>query len=193
MRRGLAREPLDPTAMQTTKINRAPAMTLWAVVLAERLGYQHEEALTLGHAATGLNAYSKASAIGLVGGAEKEAPGKRPKAGAAARPDTGKLLGRHVPVVRTTGGVRGLAKDVAIEPAAVEHCLKARFKDSLPPFRTAMRQFAASRAPIALALEAYALYEGFRPQIRAAEVGRGKAGGLSVAAIGALAGRHRGA
>jgi hypothetical protein len=37
-------------------VNRAPVLTLWAVVVAEVLGFEHDEALTLGRAVTGLNA-----------------------------------------------------------------------------------------------------------------------------------------
>ncbi len=40
-------------------------LTLWAAVVAERLGYSHDEALTLGKAVAGLNAYSKGKALGL--------------------------------------------------------------------------------------------------------------------------------
>jgi hypothetical protein len=38
-------------------VNRAPVLTLWAAVVAEVLGFEHDEALTLGLAVTGLNAY----------------------------------------------------------------------------------------------------------------------------------------
>jgi hypothetical protein len=31
-------------------INRAPVLTLWAAVVAEVLGFEHDEALTLGRA-----------------------------------------------------------------------------------------------------------------------------------------------
>jgi len=40
-------------------VNRAPVLTLWAAVVAEVLGFKHAEALTLGRAVAGLNAYSK--------------------------------------------------------------------------------------------------------------------------------------
>lgn len=33
------------------RINRAPVLKLWATVVAERLGFEHDEALTLGKAA----------------------------------------------------------------------------------------------------------------------------------------------
>ncbi len=48
----------------TIQINRAPVLTLWATVVAERLGYNHEEALTLGKAVAGLNAQSNGAADG---------------------------------------------------------------------------------------------------------------------------------
>ncbi len=50
---------------RTIRINRAPVLTLWAAVLAERLGFDHDTALTLGRAFAGLNAYSKGVSPGL--------------------------------------------------------------------------------------------------------------------------------
>jgi len=46
-------------------INRAPVLTLWAAVVAERLGFEWDEALTLGRAVAGLNAYAKGKALGI--------------------------------------------------------------------------------------------------------------------------------
>lgn len=46
-------------------INRAPVLTLWAAEVAEMLGFEYDEALTLGRAVAGLNAYSKGVALGL--------------------------------------------------------------------------------------------------------------------------------
>jgi len=34
-------------------VNRAPVLTLWAAVVAEVLGFEHDEALTLGRAVAG--------------------------------------------------------------------------------------------------------------------------------------------
>jgi hypothetical protein len=36
---------------QTISVNRAPVLTLWAAVVAQRLGFDENEALTRGHAA----------------------------------------------------------------------------------------------------------------------------------------------
>jgi hypothetical protein len=38
-------------------INRAPVLTLWAAVVAEMLGFDYDEALTLGRAVPRLNSY----------------------------------------------------------------------------------------------------------------------------------------
>ena len=50
---------------RTISINRAPVLTLWAAVVAERLGFHREEALTLGKALAGLNAQSKGRRLGI--------------------------------------------------------------------------------------------------------------------------------
>jgi hypothetical protein len=52
----------------TIRINRAPVLTLWAAVVAACLGFAWEEALTLGRAVAGLNAYAKGKALGLFTG-----------------------------------------------------------------------------------------------------------------------------
>jgi hypothetical protein len=46
-------------------INRGPVLTLSAAVVAEMLGFDYDEALTLGRAGARLNAYSKGVALGL--------------------------------------------------------------------------------------------------------------------------------
>ena len=51
-------------ATKTISINRAPVLTLWAAVVAQRLGFAEDEALTLGKAVAGLNAQAKARRLG---------------------------------------------------------------------------------------------------------------------------------
>ena len=46
------------------RVNRAPVMTLWAVVVAEHMGFDEEEAPTMGRVVAGLNAYAKVKALG---------------------------------------------------------------------------------------------------------------------------------
>ena len=50
---------------RTISINRAPVLTLWAAVVAQRLGFYEDEALTLGKAVAGLNAQAKSRRLGI--------------------------------------------------------------------------------------------------------------------------------
>jgi len=59
--------------------NRAPVLTLWAAVVAEVLGFEHDEALTLGRAGAGLNAYSKGVSLGLFQPTSQEVKEQRRK------------------------------------------------------------------------------------------------------------------
>ena len=60
-------------------MNRAPVLTLWAAVVAEVLGVEYDEALTLGRAVAGLNAYSKGVSLGLFQPTPKELQEQRRK------------------------------------------------------------------------------------------------------------------
>ena len=60
-------------------VNRVPVLSLWAAVVAEVLGFKHDEALTLGRAVAGLNAYSKGVSLGLFQPTPKEVKEQRPK------------------------------------------------------------------------------------------------------------------
>ncbi|MFP5249719.1 MAG: hypothetical protein ACLGP3_07825 [Acidobacteriota bacterium] len=169
------------------RINRAPVLTLWAAVVAERLGFDWDEALTLGRVVAGLNAYSKGVHLGLFQ-PTPEAERERRRAarhGEALQID---LLHRAVPAVQTPDGVRALSKDRPIDPASVERYLRGKFGERYAAARRAMEELAASLAPADLAARAYHLYERFRPEIPAGVGGWGAAGDLDLAAIAALAG-----
>ena len=169
--------------MATIKINRAPVLTLWAVVVAERLGFDHEEALTLGRAVAGLNAYSKGVALGLFEPTPASVKEQRKKARPAGSFQIA-LLGRAVPAVHTPDGVRATAKDRPIAPASVERYLESKFGDSLREVRQAMMTLARSVSPTDLARSAFRLYEQFRPAIPAGTAGWGAKGVLDIGKIG---------
>jgi hypothetical protein len=171
------------------KINRAPVMTLWAAIVAERLGQDHEAALTLGRAVAGLNAYSKGKSLGLYD--EKSQP---EEAEAKPKPppepeEQFKLLGRAVPVQATPQGLRAVANGEPINPASVERYLAGKFRDRLPDVQAAMADLAGSLSPEELARRAYDLYEQFRPEIPAGARGWGAYGELDLGRIRSLARR----
>jgi len=160
------------------KVNRAPVLTLWAAVVAERLGHSEAEALTLGKALAGLNAQSKGRRLGIYAPRPKsEAAGAKE---AATPSETVELMGRQIPVVRTRQGLRAADKGEAMEPASVRRYLDSKFGDQLADVRQAMSDLARSYPPAELARHAFALYEKFRPQIPQGERGWGASGDLDL-------------
>jgi hypothetical protein len=170
------------------EINRAPVLTLWAAVVAERLGYARGEALTLGRAVAGLNAQSKGQRLGLF---EATSGAEAHKRRAALKPGTAlrvELLGRAVPAVHTHDGVHATEKgDRPTDPAAVQRYLESKFGDALPTARRAFQTLAASRPPARLAETGFELYEAFRPVIPKGKTGWGAKGVLDLAHVRKLA------
>jgi hypothetical protein len=171
---------------RTITVNRAPVLTLWAAVVAERLGFTRDEALTLGRAVAGLNAYSKGVSLGLIHPAPEEIRAQRKKL-PKGKKATVALLGRAVPVVHTPAGLRALSKDKPDDSAAVTRYLEGKFGEALPAVRTAMERLARSHPPKELAAQAYGLYEKFRPAVPAGARGWGAKGELDLGKLGALA------
>jgi hypothetical protein len=173
----------------TVQVNRAPVLTLWATVGAERLGHSHEEALSLGRAVAGLNAQSKGRRLGIYDG--KDEPTRKAPATkkAAKRTRLVEILGRQVPVTKTARGDRAVLKEAVIEPKGVERYLAQKFGDALDDVTAAMRTLAKAYTPRQLGSVAYVLYERFRPEIPAGTRGWGAKGPLDVARIRALASR----
>ncbi len=170
--------PTPGSEIREIRVNRAPVLTLWAAVVAERLGHAWPDALTLGKALAGLNAQSKGRSLGIFKAAPGK-PGEKPRP-SEAEAELVPLLHRHIAVRRGRGGVRALERGETIEPEAVERYLHAKFRDALDPALHAMRALARSRAPRQLAEEGYALYESFRPAIPAGRRGWGAAGVLDL-------------
>lgn len=91
---------------KTITVNRAPVLTLWAAVVTERLGYNWNEALTLGKAVAGLTAQSKGQHLGIYAkpnDAEKAA--RKQRMGAHQFIE---LCERNVPARRTKDGIRAM-------------------------------------------------------------------------------------
>jgi hypothetical protein len=178
-----------PVASAVIQVNRAPVLTLWAALVAERLGYPRPAALTLGKAVAGLNAQSKGRRLGIYGAPDAARPaGKgKPPGKARAVPEAVLLLGRAVPVTKTPDGLRATVKGRAESPALVERYLEQKFGAALPDVEAALRALARAYPPRRLADVAFALYERFRPEIPGGVRGWGAKGDLDLARIRALA------
>jgi hypothetical protein len=169
------------SARQSITINRAPVLALWATVVAERLGFGRDEALSLGKAVTGLNAQSKGQRLGIYRKHEMRKPGPE------ERPDSVELFGREMPVVRTPDGIRALNKGQPVSAESVEAYLESKFGDHLAAVRGAMEELARSMKPDVLAARAFALYAQFRPEIPDGVKGWGAKGELDLDTVRSLA------
>jgi hypothetical protein len=152
-------------ATHTVHINRAPVLTLWAAVVAERLGYDHEAALTLGKAVAGLKAQSKGWRLGIVEEAKGPPEARAPTAQPPGEPLLVSLLHRRLPVISAEQEVRATGKGQPTDPVSVRHDLAQKFGHAL----------------------ADALYEQFRPNVPEGKQGWGAAGPLDLDYIRALA------
>ncbi len=167
------------------QIHRAPVLTLWASVVAERLGFNHDKALSLGKAVAGLTAQSKGRRLGIFKPTPKELKKVRERErGEEFRVE---LLGRALPAVNTEEGVRAVVKSQPIEPEGVERYLESKFGDALPEARKAMVELASAFHPDELAQQAFGLYEQFRPQIPGGVGGWGAKGELDLEGIKKMA------
>jgi len=170
----------------TTKveINRAPVLTLWAAVVAGRLGFDADEALTLGKTVAGLNAQSKGRRLGIYKPSED-------RGGEARKWPKGEtfyveLLGRSIPALNTPEGVRAASKGQPVDPAGVRRYLSGKFGPALDDVRSAMEDLASAFGPGELEEVAYELYEKFRPEIPGGKKGWGAKGELNLEVIRSL-------
>jgi hypothetical protein len=166
-------------------INRAPVLTLWAATVAERTGFERDEALSLGKAVAGLTAQSKGRRLGIYKPAAQEI--KRARARKRGEEFFMEIAGRQVPAVNTEEGVRAVVKDKPIAAQSVERYLESKFAESLGPVREAMRELAKEFRPEELAQNAFQLYEKFRPAIAEDVTGWGAKGRRDLERIRSLA------
>jgi hypothetical protein len=172
-------------AKKKIKINRAPVLTLWAAVVAERLGHDEQTALTLGKAVAGLNAQSKGRKLGIY---EEKSEEEKEKGKRKEEPvEFVEILGRGVPAIKTPHGLRAAIAGEPIYAESVELYLKQKFGDDFDEARAAMQKLAKSFTPKQLQSQAYGLYEKFRPEIPEGKRGWGAKGELDLDYIRSLA------
>jgi hypothetical protein len=169
----------------TITINRAPVLALWAAVVAQRLGFDEDEALTLGRAVAGLNAQAKGRRLGIFRPHEDKAKKAREKE--KGETFLVELLGRPVPAVSTEDGVRAVQRGKPLNPDGVRRYLAGGFGEHLKAGRSAMRKLARAYVPAELARQAYPLYERFRPHVPAGRKGWGARGEFDLGLIARLA------
>ena len=163
-------------------VNRAPVLTLWAAVVAERMGHSWDESLSLGQAVAGKTAHGKAKTLGL----RKDKPETEKKPATKQPDDLIEICGRQIAVVRTKNGIRAICGDKESDPAAVQRYLAKAFGEHLDTVKEAMRGLAKSRKVDELCQCAFGLYEKFRPVVDYGVKGWGQKGTLDITVIQGL-------
>jgi hypothetical protein len=169
------------TARDPIRVNRAPVLTLWAAVVAERLGHPPDTALSLGSAVAGTAARAKARRLGI---AEDHAPQDAHPTRDAPRQAV-PLLGRQVAVTQAADGtLRAAGPDGApAPPEPVRRYVERAFGTRLGEVRAAMEALAASLPPEELNRAGFRLYEAFRPDVPDDVRGWGAKGALHLERI----------
>ena len=171
------------------RVNRAPVLTLWAAIVAERLGHDADAAITLGRAVAGSSARVKARAIGVEEKPESGDLRDAAKRAAKSAPrETVHLLGRDVPVVEQKSSYYALDGDKPASPRPAHAYVEKAFGEHLPAVRRAMERLADSLSLDELNRTGFRLYEHFRPEVPPGARGWGAKGVLDLDRIRGAAG-----
>jgi hypothetical protein len=172
-------------ASKIISINRAPVLTLWAAVVAERLGFRRDEAMSLGKALAVLNAQTKGRRLGIFKPHEEKPHEARKK-------ERGEefwieLCGRPVPAKNTKDGIRAVKGAELIDADGAERYVASKFGNDLNAVRSAMENLAKAFPPKELADQCFQLYEQIRPSVPEGVKGCGAKGNLDLGLIERLA------
>jgi len=165
------------------KINRAPFLTLWAAVVAEHVGFDPEEALTIGKAVAGLTAQAKGRNLGIFHErpAEEIEKVKQLREGMDAKSIP--FMGRTLSCVMTEDGIRTLVRDKPVDPSSVERYLAGKFGEHLVSVKEQLTTLAETFGQDELLRQAMGIYMKLRPSVPKGREGWGKQGLLDRAAI----------
>ncbi|GJJ07609.1 hypothetical protein Clacol_001812 [Clathrus columnatus] len=160
------KEVLDEKALMTRAavVNRAPVMTAWAAIVACRMGFKQEEALSIASVYTEMNAISKGVTLGIYE--------QRKNEGLEASEDSGQpyvdFMGRRqrIPLYKTEEDQwRALLKGDPIPPSTAYRYITNAFRQTTSHIVGAMRLVAESYEPQELNRIAFGLYADFRPEV----------------------------
>ncbi|KDR83666.1 hypothetical protein GALMADRAFT_1338794 [Galerina marginata CBS 339.88] len=156
-------EVLDEEILKgkSTVINRAPVMMAWAMLIAERMHFSREEALSIASVYTEMNAVTKGVSLGIYNededrGREASKDGPQPYV---------ELMGRR-PLYRTRAGQwRALANGNPTPPGTAFSYISRAFRQTTPHVIGALKLLADSYTAHELNNMAWSLYAEFRPEV----------------------------
>jgi hypothetical protein len=144
------------------KVSRPPVLVLWAAVVAERLGFESDEALSIGRAFSNLGSKGKNRNVNPV--RSMLAPATHRCELQDGERSWIELMGHAIPVIGTRDGLRGIRNGGPVNPRSVEKYLRSSLGGHLGYVRGAMKLLASSLPENELAARAFDLFKEFRPE-----------------------------
>ncbi|KAG6857107.1 hypothetical protein H0H87_009668 [Tephrocybe sp. NHM501043] len=156
-------EILDEEILKSkaTVVNRAPLMTLWAMTVAERLGFRREEALSIASAYTEMNAITKGVSLGIYD-AGKERGIEAIKGGSQSYIE---FIGRRPLYQTQTQQWRALSNGTPVKPSTAFSYISRAFRQTTPHITGALNLLANSFTVDEINGLAWGLYAEFRPPV----------------------------
>jgi hypothetical protein len=170
--------------MPEIRVNRAPFLTLWATIVAEHVGFEKDEALTIGKAVAGLTAQAKGRTLGIFHERPTEEIEKVRELREGMDAKNVPFMGRMIPCVMSEEGVRALTGTRPVDPASVQRYLASKFGEHLDAVRERLEALAATFVEgDELLRQGMDVYVRLRPNVPKGKEGWGKQGLLDTAAI----------
>ncbi|KAG6829608.1 hypothetical protein H0H92_004077 [Tricholoma furcatifolium] len=144
-----------------TVVNRAPLMTLWAMTVAERLGFRREEALSIASVYTEMNAVTKGVSLGIYESG-KEQGMEAIKGGSQSYIE---LMGRRPLYQTQTQQWRALSSAAPVKPSVAFSYISRAFRQTTPYISGALKLLANSFDSEELNRMGWGLYAEFRPTV----------------------------
>ncbi|KAF7355388.1 Glutamine synthetase [Mycena sanguinolenta] len=159
-------EVMDEQVLKTksTVVNRAPLMTAWSTLVAERLGFQREEALSIASVYTEMNAVSKGVSMGIYKpGTQFQRSLEAAKEGSQPYVE---LMGRR-PLFKTQDSQwRALSNGTVVHPSTAFAYISRALRQTTPHIIGALRLLVESFTPEEINARGWALYADFRPDVK---------------------------
>lgn len=152
----------DVLRIKSTVVNRAPIMTAWATLVAERMHFKREEALSIASVYTEINAISKGISLGIY----DKGKGKCLEVPTEGSQPYVELMGRRVPLYHTQSGEwRALSNGSPVPPSTAFSYISRSFRQTTASIVGALRLLSESYEPQELNSKAWSLYMEFRPSV----------------------------
>ncbi|KAF4602044.1 hypothetical protein EYR40_005245 [Pleurotus pulmonarius] len=142
-------------------VNRAPVMSAWATVVAERMGFNREEALSIASVYTEMNAISKGVALGIF---DKSRANDASASRNGSQPYVD-FIGRRSLYETQNGQWRAILNGSPASPGTAFGYISRSFKHLTPFVLGSLQLLAQSYSQKEINEKAWGLYAEFRPTV----------------------------